>query len=83
LIILARKRRSALPARPHPRRGRHLHPEGRDLLALEGFKDKKVDNLLAGVEASKSSRPDRLLTALGIRFVGSVVAGLLWPAWAA
>ncbi len=48
-----------------------------DLLALEGFKDKKVDNLLAGVEASKARPPERLLAALGIRFVGSVVAGLL------
>jgi DNA ligase (NAD+) len=47
-----------------------------DLLALEGFKDKKVDNLLAGLEASKQQPPERLLTALGIRFVGSVVAGL-------
>lgn len=48
-----------------------------DLLALEGFKDKKVDNLLAGLEASKQRSPERLLTALGIRFVGNVVAGLL------
>lgn len=48
-----------------------------DLLALEGFKDKKVDNLLAGIEASKERPPERLLTALGIRFVGSVVAALL------
>lgn len=48
-----------------------------DLLALEGFKDKKVDNLLEGIEASKDRPPERLLTALGIRFVGSVVASLL------
>jgi DNA ligase (NAD+) len=48
-----------------------------DLLSLEGFKDKKVDNLLAGVEASKTQSPERLLTALGVRFVGNVVAGLL------
>ncbi len=48
-----------------------------DLLTLEGFKDKKVDNLLAGIEASKQQPPERLLTALGIRFVGNVVAGLL------
>lgn len=48
-----------------------------DLLDLEGFKDKKVDNLLAGIEASKERPADRLLTALGIRFVGSVVASLL------
>lgn len=48
-----------------------------ELLALEGFKDKKVDNLLSGLETSKNQSPGRFLTALGIRFVGSVVAGLL------
>jgi DNA ligase (NAD+) len=48
-----------------------------DLLGLEGFQEKKVDNLLAGIEASKLRPPDRLLTALGIRFVGNVVAALL------
>ena len=48
-----------------------------ELLVLEGFKDKKVDNLLNGLEASKSQSPVRFLTALGIRFVGNVVAGLL------
>lgn len=53
----------------------YLHRD--DLLKLEGFKDKKVDNLLAGIEASKAQPPERLLTALGIPFVGSVVAGLL------
>ncbi|MCA9954110.1 MAG: NAD-dependent DNA ligase LigA [Anaerolineales bacterium] len=52
-----------------------------DLLALEGFKDKKVDNLLNGLEASKNQSPVRFLTALGIRFVGSVVAGLLIDAF--
>lgn len=53
------------------------------LLALEGFKDKKVDNLLAGIAASKAQSAERLLTALGIRFVGSVVAGLLLDAFGA
>ena len=48
-----------------------------ELLALEGFKEKKVDNLLNGLEASKNQPPDRFLTALGIRFVGNVVASLL------
>lgn len=52
-----------------------------DLLALEGYKEKKVDNLLAGVAASKAQPPERLLTALGIRFVGSTVAGLLLEAF--
>jgi DNA ligase (NAD+) len=48
-----------------------------DLLELEGYKEKKVDNLLAGIVASKEQSPVRLLTALGIRFVGNVVAALL------
>ncbi|MCP4425041.1 MAG: NAD-dependent DNA ligase LigA [Chloroflexi bacterium] len=51
-----------------------------DLLPLEGFKDKKVDNLLAGIEASKQQPAERVLTALGIRYVGGVVAGLLLDA---
>jgi len=48
-----------------------------DLLNLEGFKDRKVDNLLASIDASKEQPATRVLTALGIRFVGSVVASLL------
>lgn len=48
-----------------------------DLLLLEGFGEKKADALLAGIEASKQQSPVRLLTALGIPFVGSVVAGQL------
>ncbi len=51
------------------------------LLTLEGFKQKKVENLLAGIEASKQRPPERLLTALGIRFVGNVVAALLLEAF--
>ena len=55
-----------------------VYYQGREtLLELEGFKEKKVDNLLAGVLASKAQPADRLLTAIGIRFVGSVVANLL------
>lgn len=44
---------------------------------LEGYADKRVQNLRLGVEQSKSRGATRLLTALGIRFVGSVVAELL------
>lgn len=50
------------------------------LLQLEGYKEKKVHNLLAGIETSKLQPPNRLLTALGVRFVGWVVAGLLMDA---
>lgn len=47
------------------------------LLALEGFKEKKVDNLFAGLEAAKGRPANRVLTALGIRYVGQEVAKLL------
>jgi DNA ligase (NAD+) len=48
-----------------------------DILALEGFAEKSTDNLLAAIEASKHRPLWRLITALGIRFVGSTVAQLL------
>jgi len=48
-----------------------------DLLPMEGFKEKKVANLLAGIEASKQQPLARLLAALGIRGVGVTVAELL------
>ena len=51
----------------------HLHRDVR--LRLEGFADKKVDNLLAAIEASnRQQSPPGSLTALGIRGVGEVVA---------
>lgn len=48
-----------------------------EILQLEGYKEKRVENLQAGIEASKAQPPSRLLTGLGIRFVGSVVAETL------
>ncbi len=45
-----------------------------DLLALEGFKDKKADNLLNAIAASKGQSLARLLTGLGIRGVGETMA---------
>jgi DNA ligase (NAD+) len=53
----------------------YLEPEA--ILALEGFGDKKVQNLVAAIEASKARPAHRLLTALGIRGVGGTVAELL------
>ena len=44
------------------------------LLALEGFKDKKADNLLEAIEASKTQTLGRLITALGIRGIGEIAA---------
>jgi DNA ligase (NAD+) len=47
------------------------------LLGLEGFAEKKVDNLLEAIESSKGQPLERFLIGLGIRYVGSTVAGLI------
>ncbi|MBC7250846.1 MAG: NAD-dependent DNA ligase LigA [Anaerolineae bacterium] len=52
-----------------------LHAE--DILELEGFAEKSTENLLAAIEASKKQPFWRVLNALGIRYVGSVVAQTL------
>lgn len=44
-----------------------------DLLALEGFAEKKVDNLLASIQSSKQGRLSKFIFALGIKGVGEVV----------
>jgi DNA ligase (NAD+) len=44
-----------------------------DLLKLEGFAEKKVENLLEAIETSKQQPLSRLIYALGIRGVGEVV----------
>lgn len=61
-----------------------IHDEGdlfflkaEDLLELEGFAQKKVDNLLNSIEAAKSRPLSRLVASLGIRGIGTTVAALL------
>jgi DNA ligase (NAD+) len=51
------------------------------LLELEGFAAKKVDNLLAAVEASKNQPLERVVTALGIQGAGGIVARTLVAAF--
>ncbi len=48
-----------------------------DLLKLELFADKKAENLLIAIEASKKRPLSRLLYALGIRHIGEKAAYLL------
>ena len=48
-----------------------------DLETLEGFKEKKVLNLLAALDASKKRPLSRLLFGLGVRHVGLTTAELL------
>lgn len=44
------------------------------LLELDGFAEKKVNNLLASIDAAKSRPLARVITALGVDGVGSTVA---------
>lgn len=53
----------------------HLKPE--DLAALERMGEKSAQNVLDGLEASKSRPADRILFAVGIRHVGSHLATVL------
>lgn len=48
-----------------------------ELLALDRMGEKKVDNLLQGIEDSKQRPADKLLFGIGIRHVGTNVAKLL------
>ncbi|MDE6667756.1 MAG: NAD-dependent DNA ligase LigA, partial [Clostridia bacterium] len=45
-----------------------------DFAALEGFKDKKINNILGAIEKSKSVTLERFIFALGIDGVGKVAA---------
>ncbi|MGD1993296.1 MAG: NAD-dependent DNA ligase LigA, partial [Anaerolineae bacterium] len=48
-----------------------------DLVDLEGFAQKKAENLIQGIAASRDRSLGRLLTGLGIRHVGGIVAETL------
>ncbi|MBN2867977.1 MAG: NAD-dependent DNA ligase LigA, partial [Flavobacteriaceae bacterium] len=45
-----------------------------EILPLERMAEKSADNLIAGIEASKQIPFERVLFAIGIRFVGETVA---------
>lgn len=44
------------------------------IIQLEGFKDQSTKNILEGIEASKKIPFERVLFAIGIRYVGETVA---------
>lgn len=48
-----------------------------DLIQLEGYGEKSIDNLLEAIEESKSQNFERVIFALGIRHVGAGVAKVL------
>lgn len=55
----------------------HLHEHRNALLALDRMGEKKVDNLLEGIEQSKKRGLAKLLGAMGIRHVGETTSKLL------
>ena len=54
-----------------------LKDKKEDLIELEGFGNKSVDNLLTSIEASKSNSLERLLFAIGIPGIGAKTAKVL------
>ena len=54
-----------------------LERKKEELMELEGFGEKSISNLLQSVENSKQNSLERLLFALGIRYVGSKTAKIL------
>jgi DNA ligase (NAD+) len=54
-----------------------LHTKREQLLELERMGEKKVENLLAGIEASKSRGLSRVLAGLGISQIGASAAAAL------
>lgn len=48
-----------------------------ELKTLEGFGEKSIENLLDSIEKSKSNSLERLIFALGIRYVGKKTAKIL------
>ncbi len=54
-----------------------LYKHKQDLIELEGFGNKSVDNLLSAIEDSKSNSLERLLFGLGISGIGDKTALLL------
>ena len=54
-----------------------LENHKKDLVSLEGFGDKSINNLLESIENSKSNSLEKVLFALGIRYVGKKTAKIL------
>ncbi|MEY5069636.1 MAG: hypothetical protein RLZ47_1498 [Bacteroidota bacterium] len=51
-----------------------LHEKRTELMKLERFGEKSINNMLAGIEKSKEMPFEKVLFGLGIRFVGETVA---------
>ena len=58
-----------------------LHNHREDLIQLEGYGKKSIDNLLESIDARCTVSFQRFVAALGIPLVGGQVAGLLGSYW--
>ena len=47
-----------------------IHNHRKDLVELERFGDKSIDNIISSIEASKDKPFEKVLYAIGIRYVG-------------
>lgn len=54
-----------------------LYKHKEDLKELEGFGEKSINNLLQNIEKSKKNSLEKLLFALGIRYIGKKTAKIL------
>ena len=55
----------------------HLNKHKKDLISLEGYGDKSINNLLDAIEKSKENSLEKLIFALGIPHVGAKTAKIL------
>ena len=55
----------------------HLYDYREDVISLDGWKDKSIDNLLSSIENSKGNSLERVLFGLGIKEVGAKMAKTL------
>ena len=54
-----------------------LHNHRDELVALEGYKEKSIDNILSAIEEKKQIPLDRFIASLGIKLVGKETASEL------
>ena len=55
----------------------HLYDYREDIISLDGWKDKSIDNLLSSIEKTKGNSLERVLFGLGIKEVGAKMAKTL------
>lgn len=55
----------------------HLNIHKKELMELEGFGEKSINNLMESVEISKNNSLEKLLFGLGIRHIGSKTAKII------